>query len=422
MLIEFRVENHRSLRDEQVLTTEASPKLKDADDLRPRQVDGHAASLLPLIVLYGANASGKTNVLHAFAFMQEAIISSHRVWEPDSGIPRTPFAWGSHNDAPSTFEADFLIEDCRYRYGFVVDDELILEEWLFAYPKGRKQTWFQREGTSYKFGDSLKGENRLIEDITGPNALFLSAATQNRHPQLFPIYSWFRSIYPVNLRVGRFRRRPHSFTSQQSIHRILSKTEDDLSDRDEYLLKRFRELLKDSDFGVVDIRLERNESNDGYSRTQYFLQHVVSTVEDNAWLPLDEESHGTQTMFRIALPILSALDTGSVLLVDELESSLHPLLAIQIVKLLNNPATNPKNAQLIFTTHDSNLLGTTLGPSVLRRDQVFLTEKSDEGASVVYPLTDYKPRKSENLERGYLQGRYGAIPFLGGFAEFEEEN
>jgi AAA15 family ATPase/GTPase len=172
----------------------------------------------------------------------------------------------------------------------------------------------------------------------------------------------------------------------------------------------------------VDIRLERNESNDGYSRTQYFLQHVVSTVEDNAWLPLDEESHGTQTMFRIALPILSALDTGSVLLVDELESSLHPLLAIQIVKLFNNPATNPKNAQLIFTTHDSNLLGTTLGPSVLRRDQVFLTEKSDEGASVVYPLTDYKPRKSENLERGYLQGRYGAIPFLGGFAEFEEEN
>ena len=422
MLVEFRVENHRSLKNEQVLTTEASSKIPSPDDRRPRNVGGHEQLLLPLVVLYGANASGKTNVLDALSFMQEAVISSHRIWEPDSGIPRTPFAWGDSRNKPSTFEADFLIENCRYRYGFVVDDEEVLEEWLFAYPKGRKQTWFSREKRSFKFGDGLKGENRLAEDITGRNSLFLSAATQNRHRQLFPIYSWFRSIYSVNSKVGRSRRRPHGFAPQQSIHKILSKDKNELTNKDEYLLKRFRNLLKDSDFGVIDIRLERTESNDGYSRTQYFLQHVVTTVEDQSWLPLDDESHGTQTMFRIALPILNALDSGTVLLVDELESSLHPLLAIQIVKLFSDPKTNPKNAQLIFTTHDSTLLGTTLGPSVLRRDQVFLTEKNDEGASVVYPLTDYKPRKSENLERGYLQGRYGAIPFLGGLAEFEEEN
>jgi AAA15 family ATPase/GTPase len=138
---------------------------------------------------------------------------------------------------------------------------------------------------------------------------------------------------------------------------------------------------------------------------------------------LEEESNGTQKLFQLALPVLLALREGSVLVVDELESSLHPSLAQEIVILFNNPSKNPNNAQLIFSTHDTNLLGTILGEPVLRRDQVWLTEKDPEGGTVLYPLTDYKPRKSENLERGYLQGRYGAIPFLGKFAwAFEESS
>jgi AAA15 family ATPase/GTPase len=132
-------------------------------------------------------------------------------------------------------------------------------------------------------------------------------------------------------------------------------------------------------------------------------------------LPLEEESRGTQTLLQLALPILESLEEGSVLLVDELEASLHPSVAQQIVRWFNDPRQNPRNAQLIFSTHDTNLLGTTLGEPALRRDQVWLTEKDPEGATVLYPLTDYKPRKAENLERGYLQGRYGAIPFLGNF-------
>jgi AAA15 family ATPase/GTPase len=120
-------------------------------------------------------------------------------------------------------------------------------------------------------------------------------------------------------------------------------------------------------------------------------------------------------VFEIGLPILEALQSGRVVVVDELESSLHPLLAGRIVRLFNDPATNPLNGQLIFTTHDTDLLGTVLGEPALRRDQVWLTEKDSEGATVLYPLTDYKPRKAENLERGYLQGRFGAIPFLGNF-------
>jgi AAA15 family ATPase/GTPase len=135
----------------------------------------------------------------------------------------------------------------------------------------------------------------------------------------------------------------------------------------------------------------------------------------DAWLPLEDESRGTQTLFHLALPILQTIDQGGILLVDDLEAGLHPALAQQIVRQFNDPAANPRNAQLIFTTHDINLLGTTLGEPALRRDQVWLTEKDNEGATVLYPLSDYRPRKAENLERGYLQGRYGAIPYLGDF-------
>jgi AAA15 family ATPase/GTPase len=134
---------------------------------------------------------------------------------------------------------------------------------------------------------------------------------------------------------------------------------------------------------------------------------------DDAWLPLEEESRGTQRLFRIGIPILGAIRDGRVLVIDELEASLHPILAQQIVQQFNDPAVNTRNAQLIFTTHDTNLLGSLVGGPALRRDQVWLTEKDAEGATVVYPLTDYQPREPENLERGYLQGRYGAIPFLG---------
>jgi hypothetical protein len=121
-------------------------------------------------------------------------------------------------------------------------------------------------------------------------------------------------------------------------------------------------------------------------------------------------------MFRLGPPAIDTLRRGGLLLIDELEASLHPLLGLQIVRLFNDPATNPRDAQVVFTTHDTNLLGTLLGPPPLRRDQVWLTEKDDEGGTRLYPLTDYKPRKAENLESGYLQGRYGAIPFLGALA------
>jgi uncharacterized protein len=188
------------------------------------------------------------------------------------------------------------------------------------------------------------------------------------------------------------------------------------------LASNFRTLIRNADFGICDIEVKHESVNlaNGRSVTipNFFFQH--SPKEQDAWLPLASESKGTQTMFRLALPIVSLMRRGGVLVVDELEASLHPMLAAKIVEQFNDPKTNPKNAQLIFTTHDTNLLGNLLGEP-LRRDQVWFTEKDKEGATRLYPLTDYKPRKPENLERGYLQGRYDAVPSLGKL-RFNEED
>lgn len=414
MLLEFRVQNHRSLRDEQALSFEASGK------------GGPAASdtgtgALPALAIYGANASGKSNVLAALGYMQQAVMLSHRMWEPEDGVPRDPFAWNGNTPKSSLYEVTFSLDGVRYQYGFVADDERFQEEWLFAWPKGRKQTWFARDRDKFEFGDHLRGENRVVQQVTRPNALFLSAAVQHHHEQLQPIYHWFRTMIGVNVARrgrGRFGGVPHDFW----LRRLLSNRggTEQLSllvDEEESSLDMFRRLLQAADVGITDLKLVEDTENDESMRTtrsRIFMKHQSSNKE--AWLPLEEESQGTRTLVKFAQPILQTLRRGGLLFVDELEASLHPLLAAHIIKQFNSTETNPNGGQLLFTTHDTNLLGTTLGSPLLARDQVWLTEKDDEGATCLYALSDYKPRKAENLERGYLQGRYGAIPFLGELA------
>ncbi len=413
MLLEFRVENHRSIRDEQALTLEAG-RVGEPTDVRPRSVAGHSERLLPAAVIYGPNASGKSNVLAAIAFMREAVISSHRRWEPEGGVPRTAFAWGGRRQEASMFEASFLIGETKYEYGFSVDDTAVREEWLFAWPHNRKQAWFEREGNTFKFGEHLKGPNEAVKEVTRPNALFLSGAAQLGHQQLTPLYSWFSGIAPVNI-PGRGYPVLHAEFAE-----ALFSAEDEqqllfpADGSEETLASRIRQLLRGADIGITDVKktaTEREYRGRTVRRHRILLQHLSG--DSDSWLDLEEESEGTKTLFRMAPAVFRTLDSGGLLLVDELESSLHPLLGLAIVQLYNSPKANPKNAQIVFTTHDTNLLGTTLGEPPLRRDQIWFTEKDGEGASTLYPLTDYRPRKAENLERGYLQGRYGAIPFLG---------
>ncbi len=211
MLIELRVENHRSIRDEQALSM-ASTDPADGADPRARQVPGYGKRLLPAVALYGANASGKSNVLSALALMRAAVLESHRLWPPEGGVERDPFAWAGRFDAPSLFEVTVLVGGVRYQYGYVADDDRFIEEWLFAWPGSRKQTWFERDGQSFKFGEHLAGENRAIEQITRANALFLSAAVQLKHEQLLPLYRWFLGLRQVNA-AGRLGSIPYLRTS-----------------------------------------------------------------------------------------------------------------------------------------------------------------------------------------------------------------
>ena len=427
MLIRFRAGNFRSLKGEQELSMVAASSLKGDDD-KAVHVDSIRKDVLRAAAIYGGNASGKTNVVNALEFMHRAVLFSHQRWKPESGIPVVPFAFsGDDRDEGSLFEADVLIEGIRYRYGFVVTRERVIEEWLSAYPYGKEQRWFARtpdRKTEYEFGRNLTGRNRTIAELTKRNSLFLSAAAQNNHPKLTPLYRWFSSHLSCILNTDR--------RFFQLLTNILVKGPETKRD--------VVQLLVSSDVGIDDIRVEGLDTEEyietlkgavppvdlearkpgavsrqwkGIYIPELPKIHFTHKLEQSSGheLELEDESDGTQALYGLAGPIFMTLLVGGTMVVDELESSLHPMIARQLVTLFNSSEHNPNGAQLIFTTQSTNLLRDDL----LRRDQIWFTEKDGEGATHLYPLTDFNPRRSENIERGYLQGRYGAIPFLGSF-------
>lgn len=408
MLIEFRVANHRSIREEQALTFEAANLGPEGDPV-VRSVE--SLKLLPSLALYGGNASGKSNMLSAIAFFRDAVVSSQGSWSPNKGVPRDPFVWGGGAAEPSTFEVTLLVGATRVQYGFVADDQRFLEEWIYAWPRGRKQTWLTREGDQLAFGEHLGGPNKQSEEVLRPNSLFLSAAAQNNHKQLMPLFQAITDIHTVGLggRMGWFERAAADWSLGRELSRAAAEPEPNAA-----WIQGFRGLLQAADTGIVDLRVEQEEGESRAlgrpRRARLLLKH--QREDEAAWLPLEEESGGTRTLVGLAPKFLEVLRSGGLLVIDELGADLHTLLVLHILRHFSDPKLNPKNAQLLFATHDTNLLGTTLGEPALRRDQVWLTEKCPKGATHVYPLTDYKPRKEENLERGYLQGRYGAVPIL----------
>ncbi|HEV3038165.1 MAG TPA: ATP-binding protein [Candidatus Angelobacter sp.] len=426
MVIRFSAENFRSFKEKQELTLVAT-SLKELPGALIH-IDGFSHDLLRVAAIYGANASGKTNVLKALSFMCSTVRNSHSKWAPEARINRHTFRLNQSESKPSSFEVEFLVSGTPYRYGFVLNTERILEEWLLAYPQGKQQLWFtrnekQKEGQEpagrFSFGRHLSGENRAIEALTRKNSLFLSAAAQNNHSMLLPVYNWFAAN-------AHFAMAPRD--SSQSTANMCKDNK-----RKEILAN----MLSSVDLGVTGLRVEEVrldeevESINAEHFKNFFaaLKNMVSALDPQANIetitklfllhrgsdekpvefPLEEESAGTSAYFALLGPVISVLENGGVLCVDELDSSLHPLLALELVKLFNDEKLNPMGAQLIFNTHDTNLLDN----SILRRDQIWFTEKDAQGATHLYPLSDFTPRKNENLKRGYLQGRFGAVPFIG---------
>ncbi|GAB3657364.1 ATP-binding protein [Actinocorallia lasiicapitis] len=394
-MLRFRGVNHRSFRDEFEVWFAASKF--NQDSRRPAGLSGDGEmGYLPATAIYGSNASGKSNVLHAMRWMRQAVLNSVHGWAPLDAVPREPFALeSSARGVASLYEVDMVIEGDRYVYGFEVSDERVESEWLHAYPGGqtRRQVWFERDADSAELivfpGEGLKGPKESLVPQTRPNALFLTVAAAFNQPFLMPVHDWFKhNLWWVS--PGRDYDERHTFTR---------KMYDEPRHRD-----RISELLKVADLGVDGAEVDAGTGD-------LRLLHRGP----GGLVPLDyelQESMGTRSWFAFIGPLLEALDKGAVLLVDELDISLHPLLAAEVLRLFHDADANPNNAQLVCTVHDPSLLGRTHLFQPLERDQVRITVKSRDGVSEVYPLTDARPRKTEALDRNYLAGAYGGIPAL----------
>lgn len=413
ILLRFRVTNYASIRDEAELSMVA---VSDHEDIAVRPAGDSGVSALPAAAIYGANASGKSNVVDAFFFMRSAILGSHQDWRPGASINRRAFKLDdSSKREPSTFIINFIHDGVHHEYGFSVDDYSVTEEWLHSFPKKRTRVLFERnQPEGVKFGPSLTGLRQNIASLMRPNSLYLSTAAANNHPQLKRIYDWFgNDMLPVRAGSQLYG----SFTLRQ------------WSSHDKIPI---RDLLRYADTGVVDVEVNHREIPDAIAdEFREILKEAGPTSIDStslelpprvrfihrgagdvAWLSIDEESSGTLAWLLLAGPVVSTIRRGGILIVDELDAHLHPLLAAHLVHLFQEPKTNTTGAQLLFNTHNVSLLGPS-APGRLRRDQVRFTEKDDSGATRLTALAEYRVRDGlENVEKRYLAGRYGAIPFL----------
>ncbi|MET7992505.1 ATP-binding protein [Amycolatopsis sp. NPDC005232] len=398
MLRSFRLGNHRSFRDEhELLLMPALP--------------GDRRQAVPVAAIFGANASGKSNLLDGLAMAKrlvagpavsrwgEAVEGAAKIQRPFRLDPRT-------KDEPSVFVTDLLADGVPHTYGFVVKDDMIVEEWLYSYPEKRKRVLFERTGATIKVGSSvteLRTKIGLLEELLRPDTLLLAECDRLSMGPLMAAFQWFNLQLQV-VDPGALDRVGPGFLEQWVGAYLL-----DESARSDTFLS----LLKAADIGITDLVVGVVPDRPG-SDGRRMKVNLVHGSQGEAF-ELDDESAGTRNWLGLLPPVLGALERGAVLVVDELETSLHPALLARLISLFRDEATNKTGAQLIFTTHDTTLLGTMLGDEVLARDEIWFVDKNADGASELYPLSDFKPRKDQNTERRYLAGAYGAVPVLGDF-------
>jgi AAA15 family ATPase/GTPase len=414
MLVEFRAKNFRSLRDEQVLSLVASTDKTLLDTHAQATGLTAAPHVLKCAVVYGANASGKSNLIKALQYMRGVVVES-AAFQPGQTFDRLqPFKLDACSGTqPTAFEVTFILAGVRYQYGFAMNAQRIVSEQLLVYKAFKPQRWFARHFDAqsgrdvYEFGPSLKGAKNLWEGATRPNALFLSVAVQLNSEALRPVFDWFANRLVIFNEQSPLS--PH-FSMQMLKH--------------EARRKAICEFLRAADISIADIEVatkqamvhtiqfdratgKREEAISEQAVDEVKFHHI--TENGKSVFDLKDESSGTQQLLFLTGPILDILNKGLTLVVDELDTSLHTLLVQALVRLFHRPEVNTGGAQLIFTTHDTSLLDAY---GLFRRDQIWFVEKHLDQSSSLYPLLDFSPRKNEALERGYLQGRYGALPFL----------
>jgi ABC-type transport system involved in cytochrome c biogenesis ATPase subunit len=435
MILQFSFSNFRTFRAQQTLNLAASNYDKSLPEncIEP-QLPGLTGKLRRWtkgVAIYGANASGKSTVLQALSALASIVLSSGKVADPTEPIALIdPFALDpAAAQEPTAFAIVFVQAGVRYEYRVAATRQRIWHESLRTYPTAREQLWFTRDWSdkdqNFVYGPAGSSDfvrDPILENRTLPNALHLSKLVAENNRQVEPVFRWFKERL-VFLDLSPRSQLIEAFSN----HQIAAKSP---------LAARIFGVLQHADIGVTGAVVREGtptpgelqqlltmlpaEKREELKHAKVLQTQLVHRAPGGTALPLrwETESAGTHRLFALAGPWFDILQAGRVVCIDELETSMHPLMVRELLRLLFSSQENTRQAQILFTTHNPLLLD----PTLIRRDQVWFADKDNEGMAHLYPLTDYEPRQGESLVRGYMAGRYGAVPFipaglLGGFSE-----
>ncbi len=424
MLIEFQVGNFLSFKDIVTFSMVASDIDSEDEELDSNNIFSvnKDLKLLKTAALYGANASGKSNLAKAMAFMKDFVINSSKEMQITDLIDVEPFRLNTETEKkPSYFQIIFILNKRLYTYGFEVSQSQnkVIKEWLWETPKTKQRQLFNRENNKIKINPTYFKEGTNIETRTRQNALFLSLSAQLNGAVSIEIIKWFFNLQVI------FGSGTHDNSDYKKITLKLFESP---------LKKDIISLIKELDLSIVDIDITKGwEEIITYERIKRIFDPTrFLTIEtyhekynkNGELIGLEKfdlekhESEGTKKLFYFSGFLLDALQKSSIVVIDELDAKLHPMITHKIIELFNSQQYNPKSAQLIFMTHDTNLLNSKIfGSKLLRRDQIWFTEKNREGATDLYSLAEYDIPEDAPFEADYIKGRYGAIPFIGNFKE-----
>ncbi len=419
MIVEFTVGNFLSFNHKRTLTFEA----KGISELKGNVFIQNKHQLLRSVVVYGANSSGKSNLIKALDRMRDNVLLSVKLNDSDE-LDYSPFLLSSESEyAPTFFEVIFIDDKVKYRYGFEYNQTEIVNEWLFVGNNSKtEKPLFIRTKDGIAVTDKFE-EGKGYETATNDNRLFISLIAQLRGAISKKILKWFKNVGVLS----GLEHKDYNVFSLVVLHKQLEGCTESLA-LFQNLRLGFKELtIQESEFNPLNLpdELPKNVKSklvkELTGKTQLTLKtthnkfdkngHIVGEVLFDAD---EQESAGTNKIVHLSGPIFDTLISGKILIIDELDAKLHPLITIYIINLFNNPSTNPNNAQLLFATHDTNLLSI----DTFRRDQIWFTEKDDTEQTDLYSLHDFnlpdgtKVRSDANIEKNYIRGRYGAIPFI----------
>ena len=410
MLIQFNFKNFKSFREETSLDMTAATLLKEHPYNLITERD---ESFLKVAVVYGSNGSGKSSIVQAFEFMRKWVITSFKNEGEKKGIPIKRFAFDNTSKSKvAEFEVFFKHKSNEYQYGFSLDNKKIHEEWLYKRDfrgKNKYISLFERSGDKIECNSILKGAD-VLSELVEESTLFLSLMASAKINYAKDVFNWFTRTEVIDF---------GNIVLELIMNQVLP-----IDIEDKEYLEGLRDFLKAIDINIDGIRVEKKKSFDDEYEYRIYSKHLSKDGKTTYEIPFKEESSGTQKMFALYNYIISAMNSGNTIIIDELDAKLHPLLLRYIINMFHNEDINKKGAQLVYTTHDNY----TLSREIFRRDQVWFVEKNEDAVSELYSLAelrlddDKKVRNDATYNKQYLLGRYGAIPIMKSFDMWGNEH